>query len=475
MALDLQHFEFEFPTTVLTKALRTYRKGSWSKLATHDKRSEYLVAGETVSFLKQKKKILDVHCSCSKSLACYHLAVALFAQEELATDTNVSLGKPMTNAGAKAVNKQYMAVQRLLRLGKSVRPPAELKAIAFPLLLAYYVQLYAMFDEPKEAEELKRKLEKEILHRFQEGLDAAGIQNLLAACRLSLRSEKSRAAMTWSFLIGLLVNFKIAADELKELQSLLLRRSQRSFHQTDLNYREISALQLQLAFAWPEKKIWKTLEGPESLALAHFLVVSGHVKKGLLLLKNHILYQKTLRKRPEPGLITFAIEKSVQSKDEKMEAFFIEEQIRYALQVDPALLERLRDLMDSTTYLVVVLKLAEHTPVEWVEKKKDLLLASGDRKAMQAFLKKGLRFNSILQVLSAILPLVPANCTSLLVSAIPAALRESPRREWQEHILSQCQPYLSKLPDTQRQEIVRKVVAAMGERSHVSDWFNEVV
>jgi hypothetical protein len=213
----------------------------------------------------------------------------------------------------------------------------------------------------------------------------------------------------------------------------------------------------------------------ETLAYAHAWICRGFFKKGMRLLKKYVSDEKAARRMPEPALLAFGLQQSIQAKDTGYEVFFITMQLRYALQVNPSALDRLRELLGASACRELVLTLAQETPADWLEKKKDLLLAADDRKALQMFLKQPLRFNSILQVLTAILPLVPDRCSDMLVKAIPEALQESARREWQEHILSQCQPYLSRLPSAQRGEIVKRVIAAMGARSHVSDWFKEMI
>jgi len=475
MSFDLQHFEFGVSPSILTKALTVYRKGSWVRLPMTDKRYQFSVAEQIVSFQRERKKISELYCTCGKAPSCLHSVVALLAIENVPLDVLPETTKASANAGAKKLTREYNSLQRQLRKGKVALELPKLKSLSFATLLAYYLQLSAISDHREEVVQWQKKTEEECLRRHKSGLTPEEIQTLIAASRLSLRSDISRKANTWSFLIPLMIHFPVPATILKEMEVYFSGRSLNFFHHAGADYRAIGLTQIQFAFSWPDKKKYKELDSPELLAMSHFYITSGEYRKGIKLLINHLQKKRLEKRMPEPSLISYAIEQSLLAKDEDSEAVFIEEQMRWALQVDPALLERLRDLRGSAAYLKIVAQLALETPEDWLEKKKDLLLAAGDRSALQVFLRQPLRFNSLIQVLQAILPVIPSRTTSLLVQAIPAALQESPRKEWQEHILSQCQPYLLKLPALQRQEIVRKVAAGMGERSHISDWFNEMV
>ncbi len=469
MALDLQHFEFDFSSSVLTKAWRTYLQLRWTRLPLEGKQSQFLVNGERVSFLREKKKIRELHCSCKRGPLCVHTAVALFAAENLQIEPVPAAEKNLR----RPVSRLHAAIQRQL---KGAKRPAQLpafKTLDFTGILAYYLHLPTFVQDEAEFMEWDAKFQKEIRTYIREGLDSMSIKDLFVACLLALRPTKNHSGRSWSFLIALLVHYPVAPDDIKTLQRSLGRPSPVDFHSEGPDYRLISALQLQLAGDLRANR--RATSAMEALAHAHAWICRGFFKKGMRLLKNYVSDENAARRMPEPALLAFGLEQSVQAQDTGYEVFFIAMQLRYALQVNPSALHRLRELLGASAFRELVLTLAQETPADWLEKKKDLLLAAGDRKALQLFLKQPLRFNSILQVLTAILPLVPDRCSDLLVKAIPEALQESARREWQEHILSQCQPYLSRLPSAQRAEIVKRVIAAMGERSHVSDWFKEMI
>lgn len=473
MGFDFQHFEFAIPPSVLSRALRQYRLGKWMRLPMSEGRFQFQIIDETVTITRERKKISEIICTCGKKMPCLHAAVALLALEEFPFETVGSERSP--NDRDKVLKRRFNALQKQIQQGKNPLEQIKLKVTDLVTLLALYLSLNGENEPDLNVPDEKKKIERELLARFKKGFDENEVMALLEAVQLSLKSEKLRSENGWSFLIPLLLNFSVPPDVLRELLALLSRRSLHYFHTSGADYRAISQLQLHLALAWPEKSDWKKLEGPETLALAHFLITSGNYKKGINLLRNYLERIRTTRNHPQPAMIQYAIEQSHCADDKAAEIYFTEASLKYALQADPSVLKHLRDLCSREEYLAILLRLAEDTPADWLEKKKDLVLALGDRQLLQQFLRQPLRFNSLLQVLQALLPLVPPATSDLLVKAIPDALRESPRREWQEHILSQCKPYLTKLDEVQRREVVIRVVAVLGERSHVADWFKAML
>ena len=132
MSLDLQHFEFDFSSSVLTKAWRTYLQLRWARLPMEGKKSQYLVNGERVTFLREKKKIRELHCSCKRGPLCLHAAVGLFAAENLQVEPVPAAEKNLR----RPVSRLHAAIQRQL---KGAKMPAQLptfKTLDFTGILA---------------------------------------------------------------------------------------------------------------------------------------------------------------------------------------------------------------------------------------------------------------------------------------------------------------------------------------------------
>ena len=465
ITIEHTHFELSFSAAVLRKAQLLYSSGACERLhAGQALGSHFLVGDEDVRIKRKQKKVTEAFCSCNNGPLCAHVAAALFYLDGIQLP---STKRRTTKSKTQTLAQELRVVHQVLA-GSSANMFEGMRPGNLRSLLLYFLGVHEVLSEAEKAEQLP-KLEKKLRKLWSKRMPEEFQMLWLEAVLVSLRSNAVVEQGAYRFLLPLFLVAKHSLLQVAEIERVISRRSYKRFHQEGPDYLAIAALQIKLSSKPPSKQDIAAMHSAELLAYVDLLIAANRPDKAKRLLLFVLEMEKTSAQLFGSKLLFFAMQCAQKLNDKKVARAVLLQRLRESVQADETVLQELRDLYTATEFKAEMLKLAQATHDTLTEKKAILLMKSGDRKAMVDFAKlQPLRYHLLIQLLTEALPLVPSNVVPMLAGNITIALRQSPRLEWQAQVLKQCTPYLKALNTHQKNLVLEKVQANLGEQSHLA-------
>lgn len=465
--LSPSHFEFQIPSAELKKAQKIVAAGHCIRTGSSGGHKHFVVNRDQVSVKKHDKKITAVTCTCSKSPFCAHVAAVLMTLEGLQI-----LEFPKSKTTTKGKITGFSQKIRLLN-SQGHQTPLNRSVLKFEAVLEQFVLLNENLSNNDE-KQIIAIYKKRLLGHIKRKLAHNETSYLIEALLYSMRSNKSIANNYWRFLFTQTLGLKLKPSQIGTIEEVLNKRRFRVFHAEGPDLLTLSSMQIKLAALELKKAQILALTVEEQLAYVELLIAANKTS-----LAKQVLGSCMQEDTGKPAIfgnrwLSLARLSAQQLKDKTVLRAVIVRQLMESTQADKQLLQELRELSSLKTYREEIEKIVALTPAALVEKKVELLIQSGNRLALEAVIKTTtLRFGLAMEVLNAMLPLIPVNIETYYCNLVLNELRRSPQREWQLAVMKLSNSYTSRLHPALNKTLRKSLNSVLGERSHLAQLFNQ--